>query len=346
VDEHDNWVAARHAARSLLEDGPVRVDELIDELMRRELIPDPLGDLLEEMSAESLDETLDVILDEILDEILDDDIWVDDNLIALTSQLLSGVTLTHFVSAHDVERSVVAMVPDLEFLDCCAPPFLDTLSGGVVEIIDRDPVDSLADPHGSLRGPPGWLNNLRAATLASFRVEEGRLFVEPVDHVGAGEGEIAALRRFGRVHIREDVGTEALPVLMSALIHQPELFRQPVAPLGDLMMAAGFERRDAWFGVSGTPWRTPAEEYLQRFREELTDEGGFDDCCLAAFDAVVDIWLNFIRLREPLDVAACGAAGSALRHGGVSGAFVLYVLGGVPASDDNLDAFARELSNS
>ncbi len=333
MEPHGRHDEIRRVARQLVAEGPLTFAALFNELDRRNLLE---GVLVPESDDVDLD-LVDLILG------FDDDLWIDHELIVSTSRVLANTQFTHEVSSWDLERSMVAVSPDLEALNVGVPGTLLVPGGGEVEMVFRDDSPD-ADEHGSWRGPPGWLDHLGGATLASFRREGAYLVVEPVTVVTVGAQEVDAIRQLGPAHVNRDVGTEALPILMNVLIRDARLFIEPVPPLGDLMRAAGFERRDVWFGLAGTPWLTPSEDHLAHVREDLLETHGFAECCLAAFDAVVETWLVQRRIHISLDAATAERVGAALHHGEVSEAFAEYALGRLPLSDDELERFGRDLS--
>jgi hypothetical protein len=95
------------------------------------------------------------------------------------------------------------------------------------------------------------------------------------------------------------------------------LFRAPVPPVGELLVAAGLERRGHEWGWAHEEWQTRQE----RFRDHDTAIRrlfGFDGCCDRAYERVKDAWSDHVQ-GEAVDGRAL--AGD-LGHGAVAAAFV------------------------
>ena len=105
-------------------------------------------------------------------------------------------------------------------------------------------------------------------------------------------------------------------MILDALSADPGGFRVPVRPLGELLEAAGLERRGFSFGRGGERWRSFGEEFRDDQSERLGRRFGFDSCCAKAFDVARDAFDVF-----DADAMAGFEVASALSHGAVAPAF-------------------------
>jgi hypothetical protein len=191
---------------------------------------------------------------EAVEDILDDDTASgftplnDDRWIHLPS-LLTGRVLTHRVTADEVDRDLLAVLPDLE-------PVLivnDDYSDG--QFVDGTPVrveyPSLPgrssgqhdlpkglDPHGSMVLPAATLAGLGVAAgdLVGLRFTRGGLELARVEAV-SGDQVIAGLRRraIGLLEERPDEPGFIPSLTWNLIADVPEAFLDPLPPLGELL---------------------------------------------------------------------------------------------------------------
>ncbi|MCC5951905.1 MAG: SEC-C domain-containing protein [Acidimicrobiia bacterium] len=225
----------------------------------------------------------------------------------------SGMTFIHRVTAAELAAGAVDEMPDLSIVlwNCRGGLPLDDGSGTV----DTD-YSELAAP--KLAGPLDWLEAVQPGDLLAFTRTDGVLSVEIVDEaeLGDGEPEMVALADAAPLWIGDGGGSEEVPVVMEALARDPQLFRSPVPPVGELLEAIGLECRGHEWGWADEDWRT---------RREVFEEGdaairrlyGFDRCCDQAYERVEAAW------HEHLSGGAAdgGTLAEDLGHGSVSRAF-------------------------
>jgi hypothetical protein len=225
----------------------------------------------------------------------------------------SGLTLTHRVTAGELEAEAVAAMPDLAVL-------LWNLRGGAPLADGSGSLTSTFGAGGawSLTGPPGWLDAAQAGDLVAFTRQDGVVRLEVVAESALGDGttETDALRDACDAWVGAGRGEEEVPIVMDALARDAALFRRPVPPIGELLVAAGLERRGNEWGVAGEAWRT-TQERLADERRDIQRLYGFEPCCDRAFERVGQAFRDQ-RAGEGLDGRAVA---DALGHGTVAPAF-------------------------
>ncbi|MDZ4827486.1 MAG: SEC-C metal-binding domain-containing protein [Actinomycetota bacterium] len=302
--------AALAAAFEELAAGPLPFDELLDRLQRLGIVVDTY-----ELDEEVLDGLL----------ITTDSAWTnEDGIVALTSTLLDGAVFTHRISADELARGVVDVTPDLVALDYD----LDAMrlpTGESITVSFPFEGEPDLDDHGSLRGPPGWLAGYAPDDLVAFsRSGDGVRFAR-IDDAGEGTAESDALGAAWALHYRPGMGVEPFEFVLDAMCENPALFRSPVVPVTELLGRAGLRCVGAFAGRADEPFEPPGVVSDRLSRERIERAYGFDRCCSAAFDIVVDAWREWVLQRPGARVTPPAAAGAALAHGFVAIGFAQWV---------------------
>jgi SEC-C motif len=245
--------------RLLLDRGPMTEKQLLVELgaTGSNLGRDPkatLADVLESDGAPLLQQLV-------------DDRW------ALLPALLLGRVFTHRVSAAEVEHDFLAVAPDLQPLSMVteADPYRQLVDGApLTELLPDFDVDLMAErgipadivPEVAMLLPRGRLAamGVRPGGLIGMLVDPAGWDLTSVDDVGLaipdGVGELlSAALAAGQ----PDQPAQLDSVVWTACAADPELFRAPMPPLGDLLDQLGL----AWDGDFVAPegfdfpaWRT------------------------------------------------------------------------------------------
>lgn len=168
--------------------------------------------------------------------------------------LPDGTTVTHRLSEAEVAGGFVLWSDDLLPL----APILDDrrclpLTGGGVA---RPEVGD--DGERSLRGPTGWLHGAGAGDTLGFRVTGTEVEVVPVGAVGPVEGFGPALiSAFERLNEGDRMPVTAHELIGAALEELGDGDQtQVLPPVGELLLAHGFEIRDGFTGPAGTDWES------------------------------------------------------------------------------------------
>lgn len=247
-----------------LADGPRRLSDLVNELMATGDLADVIRTALDDMAAlgddsEPTPEGFQQALTGLVDDAMIDDagVWStahDDPWLLLVEQLVDGpdrMVLTHRLTEHERAGGAVPVVPDLVTLDMDAPDSLDVPGVGRLQVVPGPGRSRPGHDNSVVEGPPGWLDGFTAGDLVMFdrrglTVEITRV-VDPVpDSDLVAHLEDAAHQRLG--------GEEAYPLVLDAMTTSPQAFRQPARPLGELLEAAGLERRGFSWGPQDRPW--------------------------------------------------------------------------------------------
>jgi len=128
------------------------IDELVVTLRRRGV----LGPLEPYDDVQVAEELAVVLIDA-------DDIWTtDDGFVGATSQMLDGTSFSHEVTAAELERSALEVVPDFTALGFDMDDGLAFAIGGRLHNEMGHELDSERD---DLVGPPGWLRDVSPGQL-------------------------------------------------------------------------------------------------------------------------------------------------------------------------------------
>lgn len=224
--------------------------------------------------------------DEVQDELEDDErpyLPLDDGRWAFLPSLLDGRIFTHRVSETELQHDVLRVEPDLTLLQMLAeyPPHDRLRDGGEVGFgypqhtrpgLREVPDDAIAEL-GSFILPVGTLRSLgrRADELVALRYGSSTgIEVLPVDEPEASSEE---LRDYVLERLAEVSPQECDDLLVGALVGQPELFRRPAAPIGELLSSWEVDDRDGLVAAPDfdwTSWRPYAATLAARY--ELTDD--------------------------------------------------------------------------
>jgi tetratricopeptide (TPR) repeat protein len=251
--------------------GPMAEDDLLAVLVADgiDLGPDP-----EDMLTDILDEDAELVIP------LADDRW------AWIPALLDGRIFTHRLSAPEGEHDMIGFGPDL------APLSMLTESQTYQRLTDGSPI---ADVSPFLDG-----DMLAERGVPQMVVgDEGVLLLQPGQFatLGIGEGDLVGLRvtaaGFELVAAGELTTCEIGPALSAVLDLRPDrpemldvavwtacaadegLFREPVAPLGELLSAGGLAQEGGWVARGGFDfgaWRVQGQIEVIAARYELDDD--------------------------------------------------------------------------
>lgn len=307
-DDHGPYVDdLSEAITEILEDGPVPLIEVLDEL--------------------------DVLA------FTGNRFWsTPDDVMVLSSTLMEGLVLTHRLSADEIEAGEVWYSPDLVVLDFGANHLeLEGAEGIVVHRFGESPP---GEDHSTLVGPVGWLDGFAPGDLVAFTRTGRTVTVTRVEEPVDDEHEVALLRDTIDGRIGPGDGEEAVPFALDAFTRDIEAFRRPVRPLGELLEAAGLERRGFSFGRAGEEWKSFSEQFWERRRVRTVEEYGFNGCCRQAFDRVYDAYEAF-RAAPEAGVPDVRAVAEALEHSSVGPAVAACALGEWPGGDERLRSFAE-----
>lgn len=298
-DAVDGWLA----------DGPLSIEELADRAVTAGLVPGEVDD-----------EGVGPV--EAIEELVQwsDAYWTtnpdadDDRVVLIETIVDTGMTFTHRVTEEELEAESVDLAPDLSVLDwnCRDGRPLDDGSGSVG-------ADFVASGDTRLSGPLGWIEAVKPGDILRFTRTGGVLSVDVIDEdeLGDGSKEIAALAVAAGRWIGGGQGEEEVPVLMEAMARDSSLFRSAVPPVGELLVAAGLERRGHEWGWAHEEWQT-RQERAQGDDAVIRRRFGFDRCCDRAYDRVGELYRAYFRDGE-IDGRALAEH---LGHGSVAPAFV------------------------
>ena len=192
--------------------------------------------------------------------------------------LLSGATLTHRLTDRERAGAAVALVPDLALLGTFAWRGLWLPDGTPLAFVwDAEARERTgADTDAAIHGPAGWLPG-EPGTLLHVRLTGSLLRVV----TGAEPRPTSRLtaRRIVET-IREEIdgkagtGSGFLPpavsleeTLLGLLVDAPDLLREPLAPLGDILSEAGLEMHRGFVGPRGSDWER-LDDFLDFDAEE------------------------------------------------------------------------------
>lgn len=259
-----------------------------------------------------------------------DEFWLDsdDKIVGLADQLTHGMVLTHRLGAEELEAGDVRANPDLDVLDCNAVDGLALVNGGGRLVTGAGPAARRGEDSTVFYGPEGWLDPFEVGDVLSFTRRGTTVEVALATELVDDEHEVDLLRQVVDSRLRPGESEEAYPLVLDALLLDPGAFRRPMRPVGELLEAAGLERRGFSFGRRGEDWLTSHEQAARESMARTTEEWDLESCCLAAFEAVCAAWEQFDSPR-PAEIPDRGEArqlATALDHGAVGPAFADHVL--------------------
>lgn len=311
-----------------LVDGPLTFERLVVVLRRR----GALGSL-EPYDDDQVSEELDIVFGDT------DDIWsTDDGFIAATASMLSGTSFSHELTAAELERNALELVPDFTALDFNLDDGLALTGGGRLHNEMEHDLDSDRD---DLVGPPGWLKDCSPGQLIVISRIGGTATLHPHPSLGSGEREAQALlASFEWIH-EEGLMDDVTQVVLDSLCRDHTLFRSPVPSIGELLTKVGLECDGEWLSRRGEEAEPPGVIYRRLLIADLTERFGFDRCCTTAFEFVLEAWSQFVLHGADLDDARSVA--QALAHDTVAPAFSEYVLGDGDVGSRHLEELASAL---
>lgn len=260
--------------------------------------------------------------------IIDDNSYLvapDDRVVDLRA-LLDGRVFSHRMTAAEVDRGVAAIDPDIILPLLTFRDDVVRFAGGGVGSLHAFEPESLDDaPQLAVEGPPGWLHDATGDEIVGFTLSEGEMTavrnVDAADSDAISKGLLAA---FERVMDSELASAPLVDVVVDCILADPTAFAAPVAPLGELLEAAGLERRAGWLGKEGSEWMSEDEAAAAERRAFRERAYGFNECCHDAFDVVMTLLsLQDIDEEIPAPIARVGV--HELAHGAVADAFVREV---------------------
>jgi tetratricopeptide (TPR) repeat protein len=238
--------------------------------------------------------------------------------------LLLNRVFTHILTADERSSAAVTLDPDLEIIGADVSEFdvpLRLESGGELHPDFPRPGE---EGESVIDGPAHWLEVGNAGdVIAILKTEGGAVDVFPVDMFGDGKAEAEAIRaEFDATSQEPEAGYELWPILIDAIASGPDLFTRPVAPIGDLLDAAGLEYRYGMVGLAGTPWRPASAILADKLRAQFAEMYEFEMCCHAAFDTLLNAWDWSVGASQTEPDAVVTV--EALTHGNVSLAFTSW----------------------
>jgi hypothetical protein len=327
------------SARDALAAGPLTLAELTAVLRR--------NGVFDSVDGEGVD------LDELVDEcLLSDDSTLDfaDGRIAIVDHVLDGVTLTHRVTAGELERGVLDIHPDLHGLMWGAEELRLVGTGGVVTT--EYPFDGSPrfHEHGSYVGPDGWLAGVQPDDLIALRFLDGAIeLIVDVEPTGDVDAAADALRRAYDIASAAEYNLDIDLLVLEAANADAGAFRTATVPLGELVSAAGLRLEGAWVRKIGEARRSSPTRYEGGGIDQLRRTYGLDDCCVTELRRLVDVYLAWVAagptgrdaVTEPWSADQLAAAAY---HGAVGAAFGDFLTATGTGARETMDAFAEAIA--
>lgn len=227
--------------------------------------------------------------------------------------LMEGRVFTHRLTEDERRRDALVVEPDLDPLLFSFDDRVPLAAGGEAEIVVPG-IDQL-DAQILLVGPAGWLAAHEAGGLVGVGLRDGRLTLTALSADPEAERLARMLAEsFGAcVEDPETDGTFLIDVVAHRLDEDPSALRAPAPPLGELLDAAGLERRGDQVGHAGRDWELPGMRAWRERRAFFTDQYGFDRCCYLAFLTVeAALGSGDAPTEEVVEALAHGAVAEAL----------------------------------
>ena len=330
MDEANPEQTLRINVTELLQGGPLALPELVQHLDTRGQLDWLRDDDVRE------DEIAGALVDCV---VVTDEIWSGPARLALSSHLTEGLVLTHRLQDEEVERQEVEVTPDLVLLDWNVA---EALRLGPDALLKQWPGEHVpGEDHSFVAGPDGWLSGFLPGDVVAFVRNGDSVRVSSVTDLANDEHEMALLREAVDYRIPPGTGEEAVPLLLDALTLDPTAFREPVRPLGELLEAAGMERRGFSFGRAGEEWSSFSEQWRDGSRRDTLAKWGISGCCEDAFDEARTAY-DGIRQGVVPDVRAVTRS---LAHGAVAPALAEYVMDTFANDEGELVAFAELIAS-
>ena len=302
----------------VLSRGSRTLDEIIQSLSEVGHISDSNEDELEELFATINNSDL---------------VWETDNgLCSRADQVLDEVYLTHRLSQREIDNGLVDVIPDLDGLDLGMEHIALAGGGRLEDVYPHATDDGLAETDDtysdiSYSGPPGWLNAFSAGDLIAFHRVGETIEVSKVDQLGNGESEKAALAEtFDSLYTSiNNLGIESIELLLDTLCANSALFREPVAPLQELLSDIGIDIDGSFLGPGSREIEPSLESKMLEALYGLIEEYELEPCCIQEFLAAsraLSAWgAGDLARIDPVELA------KGLSHGAVAPALVSWVFG-------------------
>ncbi len=285
----------------------------------------------------------------------DERLWtVGDGRVGSIAGVFDGVRYRHRLTDDELRREVLDGTPDLVGL-----PELDefrligaaTATPGPDAVVEVRFGDERAHADGSLVGPPGWLAGFRPGDVVVVSWSDGGVSVAVADGPTdpAADDHHAALVRAAFDARSTDTPPEPYELVRDVLVVHSDAFRGgDVAPISELLVAAGLERRGDWLVAEGTAADDGAVARARLIDQAMRTEG-LRGCCSRALRVAFDEWNRWAADPDPdsdpdADTEGAATAAAALDHGPV--VVLLHqsiVLGG--GGDDGLARWAAHLDD-
>lgn len=251
--------------RILLDGGPLVLEDLADAFA--EAAPELAAGLLAGRPSSDLPALLTPLAQRA------DEVWrLPDGRLAAVLHHLRRSVLTHRLTAGELERQAIDLLPDLVAL---ALPRATSLRDGT-ELTTAGPEDGRAADGGSLLGPDGWLAAYQPGDLVAVRYDGSHVRLDPVAdaELDGRDGQHAAEALQATFALLEGArAPEAHRLVVDAIGAEPDVFATPVAPLVELLAQVDLRVRGAWVGPARGDWRTPLEEARRRRLDALLESG-------------------------------------------------------------------------
>ena len=339
------------AVREALSDGPRPLGELathlhtsgaltraIAEIVDADVLDD--GDLLDD--GDDGDDDLgdgntrpDWIVD-LVDELLLDvpGIWVDDDeVVHLAASTLDGVTLTHEVSADEIDRGALDATPDLVAIATGLDGEASLLGPvpGRIRLVDPFSADDdIADELGSFIGPDGWLHDIAPGQLVALRrvgdalelITDVELDTDDDARYDTGDEDVddtATLLADRFEGLAEPgFGVDVDELVLETIIRDPAAFRRMLPPITDQLDEVGLRCVNGFVGPADEDFDEPddTDDEIDRVAE-LALQYRLEPCCREALEAAVDglELMDGTLGSGPLPAAVIAEIADALRHG-------------------------------
>ena len=242
------------------------------------------GDLFE-WAEEHLDLTApdgDMTSDEYLEALIDDEPRLYDagDGYRRLDLLLDSLVFTHRLDSEEIEGSVLRTHPDLALIDWDGTEALRTPDGEIV----TNPVRDLA-----LDGPDGWLSEFDAGDIVMIRRHDGILSIERAP--GSLSDDATVLRTSFDSFVAVDGRSvqELAEVILAMASEDERLFRTPMAPVSELIVAAGLETQGEWIGEAGTDFSESGPVIADERLSHTIQRWGLQDCCIERLRRLLDV---------------------------------------------------------
>lgn len=274
-DIRDNIASA---AREALKAGPLPVPQLTAILQEQGALDELVALHYNGDATTAGEEGLADWLDNILADI--PDLWTTDDDVALSlPDFLQTVTVTHRLTAEEIEKGYLVTTFDISVLAFDLHPDDEMRTRSDV-IFDRQAMSEAGED--IWQGPTDWLTEFSAGDVIAVTRSELTIDLAKVDEPSTGMVQTFAKKVTNVL----ELGLESAEVLLlQTLAAFPQDFAKPQPPFSDILDAAGVNRNEAWISKSGSAMTAPRDEYLF---DEMVNRYALDDCCMVAFAEIID----------------------------------------------------------